>query len=112
MPKAYVISEVEVIDEAGAAQYRSLAASSIEAYGGRYLVRGAAVDTLEGPALGVRLVIVEFPSIHQAKAWYDSAEYAPARALRETPLERRLLLVEGYELPAPPNDPLESSRER
>ena len=97
MPKAYVISEVEVLDEAKADQYRTLAASSIKAYSGRYLVRGATVHTLEGDARGARLVIVEFPSMQEAKAWYDSADYAPARAIRETALERRVLLVEGHE---------------
>ena len=44
MPKAYVISEVAVLDEAQATRYRELAAASVAAYGGRYLARGAAID--------------------------------------------------------------------
>lgn len=112
VPKAYVISEVAVLDEAKTARYRHMAAASIEAYGGCYLVRGAEIITLEGSESGARLVVVEFPSMQQAKAWYGSAEYAPARALRETALERRLLLVEGYDVMAPPANPVERSRER
>jgi hypothetical protein len=38
---AYVISEVEVLDEAVAARHRDLASASILRHGGRYLARGA-----------------------------------------------------------------------
>jgi uncharacterized protein (DUF1330 family) len=72
---AYVISEVEILDETSADQYRSLAAASIENYGGRYLVRGAAPDIVEGEPARHLLVIVEFPSMEQAKAWYASVDY-------------------------------------
>jgi len=99
MPKAYVISEVTVLDEAQASRYRELAAASIAEYGGRYLVRAAAIDAAEGAASEGRLVVVEFPSMEQARAWYTSPSYAPARALRKTALDRRLLFVEGVQLP-------------
>jgi uncharacterized protein (DUF1330 family) len=92
---AYVISEVEVRDPALAARYRELAAASIEAYGGRYVVRGAQPDALEGewpPAR--RLVIVEFASREQAERWYRSEEYAQALALRDA-LDRRLIIADG-----------------
>jgi uncharacterized protein (DUF1330 family) len=96
---AYVISEVEILDEELGARYRSLAARSIAAHGGRYLVRGALPDALEGewpePS---RLVVVEFPSMEVARRWYASPEYAEALALRGEALSRRLILCEG----APP----------
>jgi len=101
MPKAYVISEVEILDETQAAPYRELAAASIAEYGGRYLVRGAAVDVVEGAPTARRLVVVEFPSMARARTWYASASYAPARALRQTALARRLIFVEGVDLPVP-----------
>lgn len=97
MPKAYVISEVLILDDAQGARYRELAAASIAAYDGRYLVRGATIDAVEGAASTGRLVIVKFPSMAQARAWYASASYAPARVLRETALDRRLLFVEGVD---------------
>jgi uncharacterized protein (DUF1330 family) len=99
MPKAYVISEVSIVNEEQAARYRELAETSIAAYGGRYIVRGAVIDAVEGAASAGRLVIVEFASMEQARAWYASSSYAPARALRETALDRRLLFVEGVDLP-------------
>jgi uncharacterized protein (DUF1330 family) len=95
---AYVISEVEILDEAQAQQYRELAATSIAKHGGRYLVRGATPQVPEGswPA-AQRVVIVEFPSMSQLRRWYDSPEYAKALAVRDTALDRRLLFVEGID---------------
>jgi uncharacterized protein (DUF1330 family) len=93
---AYVISEVEILDEAAADQYRALAAASIDEYRGRYLVRGATPDAVEGDvAPQRRLVIVEFPDMDVARQWYASESYAHALALRDTALTRRLLFVEG-----------------
>lgn len=100
MPKAYVISEVSVLDDAQAAQYRELAAASIAEYGGQYLARGAEIDAVEGQPRVGRLVILEFPSMRRAREWYASASYAPALTLRETALDRRLLFVEGVDVPS------------
>ena len=93
---AYVISEVEMLDETQGSRYRELAAASIARHGGRYLVRGAAPLVAEGtwPA-STRLVIVEFPSMERLRAWYASADYAEALEVRQTALDRRLLFVDG-----------------
>ena len=93
---AYVISEVEVLDETQGRRYRELAAASIARHGGRYLARGAAPVVAEGewPAT-CRLVIVEFPTMERLQAWYESADYAEALAVRQTALARRLLFVDG-----------------
>jgi uncharacterized protein (DUF1330 family) len=92
---AYVISEVEILDESLGAEYRSLAASSIQQYGGRYLVRGAVPEIAEGTPSNDRLVIVEFPSMDRLREWYASPEYAQALQLRQTALRRKLTFVEG-----------------
>jgi uncharacterized protein (DUF1330 family) len=93
---AYVISEVEVQDEQLADRYRALARSSIERYGGRYMVRGARPDATEGVWEGThRLVMVEFPSMQRAREWYASPEYAEALTIRHKALDRRLLFVEA-----------------
>jgi len=93
---AFVISEVEILDEPVADQYRALAAASIEEHGGRYLVRGAAPDAVEGEVCPRRrLVVVEFPDMDAARRWYASDSYAEALALRDQALTRRLLFVEG-----------------
>jgi uncharacterized protein (DUF1330 family) len=93
---AFVISEVEILDETVADQYRALAAASIEEHGGRYLVRGATPDAVEGEVSPRRrLVVVEFPDMDVARRWYTSDSYAEALALRDRALRRRLLFVEG-----------------
>jgi uncharacterized protein (DUF1330 family) len=91
----YVISEVKIIDETAADRYRELAARSIAEYGGKYLIRGAQGDVVEGAPTDFRLVIVEFPSMERARAWYASSEYAEALKFRDRALERRLRFVEG-----------------
>jgi uncharacterized protein (DUF1330 family) len=92
---AYVISEVEVRDDKAIETYRALAAPSIAQYGGRYLVRGGAVDLVEGGPPPKILIIVEFPSMARAREWYASSEYGEALKVRRTALERRLIFVEG-----------------
>jgi uncharacterized protein (DUF1330 family) len=93
---AYVISEVEVLDEELADTYRTLAEASIRRYGGRYIVRGALPEAVEGTwPSSQRVVVVEFPDTDRAKEWYASSEYAEALEVRKAALERRLLLVEG-----------------
>ena len=93
---AYVLSEVEILDDEVADRYRTIAAASIARYGGRYLVRGGTIDVLEGDLpSNKRVVVVEFPTMERARAWYTSAEYAEALELRQRALNRRLLLVDG-----------------
>jgi uncharacterized protein (DUF1330 family) len=92
---AYVISEVEIVDPKLIDQYRSLAEATIARHGGRYIVRGGAVETVEGGPAPQHLVIVEFPTMAQARAWYGSPEYAEALKVRQSALNRRLTFVEG-----------------
>jgi uncharacterized protein (DUF1330 family) len=93
---AYVISEVEILNEAQADTYRALASASIERYDGRYIVRGGAIELIEGERNPKRrLVIVEFPSMQRAHEWYRSPEYAEALRVRAGALARTLTFVEG-----------------
>lgn len=92
---AYVISEVEVLDEEHMREYRDLAAASIAEHGGKYLARGADAIVVEGAVMNRKVVIVEFPSMQQAKQWYTSASYARALKVRNKALDRRLIFVEG-----------------
>ncbi len=96
---AFVISEVEVLDEEAAANYRELAAASIAAYGGRYLARAAAAVVVEGGPTHRRIVIVEFDSMEQIRNWYASPEYAEALRFRGAALARRLMFVNGVSQP-------------
>jgi uncharacterized protein (DUF1330 family) len=92
---AYVIVDIQVTDPAGYAEYRRLAPPIVAAYGGKYLVRGGALETLEGDWAPQRLVVLEFPSVAQAKAWWDSPEYRPLREMRQRTTLSRMVVVEG-----------------
>lgn len=92
---AYVISDVEPLDPALVAQYRALAEASIAKYGGRYIVRGGAIDAVEGGWTPKHVVIVEFPSMARAREWYGSPDYAEALKVRRHALKRRLIFIDG-----------------
>ncbi|RPH63030.1 MAG: DUF1330 domain-containing protein [Chloroflexi bacterium] len=92
---AYVIVDIEVTDPAGYEDYKKLAPAAVALYGGKYIARGGKNETLEGDWKPNRLVILEFDSVGQAKAWLNSPEYAPARALRHQYEKTNMVVVEG-----------------
>jgi len=95
---AYSITDVEVLDADEFKRYREVAGAAVARYGGRFLVRAAEPVVAEGEwPSGQRVNIIEFPSMKQLRAWYDSPEYAPARDIARTALRRRLLIVEGVD---------------
>jgi len=93
---AYVVVQIGIDDPVRYEQYKTLAPPSIAAYGGRYLVRGGPSQLLEGSWQPPRLVILEFPDAAQARAWWSSPEYAPAKAIRQGCARTEMLLVEGF----------------
>jgi uncharacterized protein (DUF1330 family) len=92
---AYVVVDIRVHDAARYEEYKRLAAPSVAAFGGRYLVRGGAVQTLEGSWKPGRFVILEFPSAQRAREWWHSDQYAPIKAIRHATAECEMILVEG-----------------
>jgi uncharacterized protein (DUF1330 family) len=94
MPKGYVISRVDVKDPEAYARYVAAGTKAIAAHGGRPLARGGRHEALEGKARA-RNVVLEFDSYEAARAYFHSAEYQAARALREGAAEMEMVLVEG-----------------
>lgn len=92
---AYVIADIEVTEPVEYEEYKRLAGPTPEKFGGRYIVRGAPVEVLEGEWMPKRFVILEFPSLEQAKAWYHSEEYSKARAIRRRTATARVIVVDG-----------------
>jgi uncharacterized protein (DUF1330 family) len=93
---AYIIALITVTDAEKYEAYKALAPAAIAAHGGRYLVRGGPVQTLEGEPERRRIAVLEFPSVEAAKAFYRSAEYEAAREKRRGAAQAQLILVEGY----------------
>ena len=92
---AYVIADVTVTDPATMEEYRTHVPATLAKYGGRFVVRGGAHQTVEGDWKPDRLVILEFPSMEQARRWYDSEEYRAPKAMRLKAGRTNLVMVEG-----------------
>jgi len=93
--KGYVIANVRVEDAAAYEGYRSQTAAIIDKYGGRFLVRGGAVEVREGEPGIARLVILEFPSVEAAHTFYDSPEYQAILPIRFDTANSTLVIAEG-----------------
>lgn len=93
---AYVIVDVDVNDPEAYREYTRQTPGTVEQYGGRFLVRGGAYETLEGTWEARRIVLIEFPSLEQARSWYHSPEYQAILPLRlQHATTRFLTVVEG-----------------
>jgi uncharacterized protein (DUF1330 family) len=93
---AYVVVQVDVKDPIRYDDYKKMVPASIEKFGGRFLVRGGKTHTMEGTWAPKRFVVVEFPSVERAKAWWASPEYAEAKALRQATSESQMIIAEGF----------------
>ena len=92
---AYIIVEVDVTDAAGYEDYKKMVPPTLTAHGGKFVVRGGACETLEGNWRPPRVVVLEFPSVARAKAWWASDEYRAAKALRQRTAKSKMIVVEG-----------------
>jgi uncharacterized protein (DUF1330 family) len=92
---AYVIVDIDVLNPEEYREYIKLAPVTIAMYGGKYLARGGRTEVLEGNWIPKRLVILEFESVGQAKAWLESPEYQPARQMRHRTASTNMVAIEG-----------------
>jgi len=94
---AYIIVRMNVTNWDQYKEYTKVTPGIIEKFGGRFLVRGGEIITLEGPKETQRIVVLEFPSLEKAKEFYYSKEYAEAKKLREGAATGSFQLIEGYQ---------------
>jgi uncharacterized protein (DUF1330 family) len=97
MGKGYVLAEVEVTDPATYQRYRDQVLATVQAYGGRFLVRGGDPERLEGDRDAARFVLLEFDSRAAAEAWYRSQQYQDILPLRLRAANSHLFLLSGAE---------------
>lgn len=95
--KAYIFLDITITDPTRYDEYRKLTAATLVPYEGKFIVRGGQRELLDGIWTTDRIVILEFPSIDKAKAWWNSEEYAPAKAIRQGASNARVMLLEGFE---------------
>lgn len=92
---AYVIAHIDVKDPVRYEDYKKMSPVSIEQFGGRFLARAGHTERLEGTWEPKRLVLLEFPSVEAARAWWASDEYAPAKALRQATSSGDMVVIAG-----------------
>ena len=95
MAKGYMVVHLDVTDPEQFEEYREKVPATIAQYGGRYLVRAGAMQTMEGDELPPRTVVLEFDSVEQAKAMYNSPEYQAAKEKRIGAADFNMIVVEG-----------------
>jgi len=93
--KGYVIACVDIHDEERYADYRAGTVASLEPFEGRFIVRGAATEAVEGSWDAGRTVVIEFPSVQQARDWYRSDGYQEIAAIRREASTADIVIVEG-----------------
>jgi uncharacterized protein (DUF1330 family) len=93
--KAYVIFYMKTVSDLKALEeYRKIGGPTLQKFGAVFRVRRGAFEVLEGdPILGV--VMLEFPSMEQARTWYQSEEYGVALKLRLAASSSQAVLCEG-----------------
>jgi uncharacterized protein (DUF1330 family) len=93
-PAAYVINDIEIIDQDAFKEFAPKAGAVIQAAGGKFLVRGGQVANVEGDA-PKRVVVIAFESLDKAQAWQSSAAWKELLPLRAKSQKVRSFIVEG-----------------
>ncbi len=95
MAKGYFVAHLDVTNPDNYVEYRDKAPGTVAQYGGTYLTRGGDMDTIEGDPLPSRTVVLEFPSVEAARAWYNSPEYQAIIGIRHANAAGHAQIVEG-----------------
>ena len=92
---AYIIVQVGVTDPETFETYRAQVPATLEKYDGEFIVRGGGMEVLEGDWAHTRCVVLKFPDMAQAKAWWASPEYQGPKALRQSSADVNMIVVDG-----------------
>ena len=95
MSAYYFLDVLEVTDPEKLERYRARVLATVEQYGGRYLTVGGQCDVVEGDWKPVFPVLIEFPSLEQARRWYDAEEYRDLKTLRLAATRGNAVFIEG-----------------
>lgn len=86
---------LKIKDPAKMDQYRNEVLKTVNQFGGRYVLIGGPLKTMEGDWSPSFPVIIVFPNQTQAYQWYESEEYAPLKALRQEAAEVNAVFMQG-----------------
>lgn len=91
----YIIGDIEITDPDRYTEYRGKVPETVAKYGGEFLVRGGAAESLEGDWNPNRIVVLKFESVARAKEWYNSGEYQAIIGIRQGASNGNVVVVEG-----------------
>lgn len=94
-PKAYVVTEVEVINQEAQNAYIPKVGEVIKSSGGTYLARGGKVVALEGGEAPKRVTIVVYDSLEKAQASRNSPAWLALSAERNKAIKAKSYITEG-----------------
>ncbi len=92
---AYMIVNIDILDASAFKEYQSRFPALMEQFGGRYIVRGGATEQVEGDWEPRRLIVIEFPTIGDARRLVASEEYQALKRIRDRSTRTDFILVEG-----------------
>ncbi len=92
---AYIIVDVSITDPVEYEAYKKLTPATLIPFDGKFIVRGGKAETLEGEWEPGRIVVLEFPSVEKAKAWWASDVYEGPKAIRHRAAHSKMLVVQG-----------------
>ncbi|MFJ6054361.1 DUF1330 domain-containing protein [Streptomyces sp. NPDC092307] len=75
-------------------EYLERIQETLDPFSGRFVIHGPPAEVVEGAWPG-SMVLIEFPGLAEARAWYDSPAYRTILHLRTDHIEGDLLLIEG-----------------
>ena len=67
---AYIIADVTVTNEEQMTEYRVWSSRAMQEHGAEVVVRGGAIEPLEGGWVPQRVVVLKFASLAAARAYY------------------------------------------
>ncbi len=92
-----MIVQARITQPARFRDYTAVVPALVARHGGRYRVLGGATTVLEGAWPEVKTVVSEWPDRASALAFWNSADYGAAKALREGAGEFTIVLVDGID---------------
>lgn len=96
MKKGYCIVLLDVADQDLYAEYVARATETEAIHGGRALVAADIEHVVEGEWPAERIIVLEFPSLESARAWYSDPRYAELVPLRHRATQSVMVFVEGF----------------
>ena len=91
----YLVADMRISDPQPFAEFAEAVPATVEKYGGRYLIRGGKFEVAQGDWTPDRVVVIEFGSMDQAKAWYDSPEFEGPKQTLARSSNSNFIFVEG-----------------